>query len=424
MRLAAILLVPLLASLSACSAGSDPVAPTEAPQPGPEVGFWSERLDRDPYDYIARIRVATALMSDARATGDHSGYVTAEGHLRDALGIAPDCVDAHVTLAFALSAQHRFVDARKSAERALELDPDDTGAWAALGDALLETGDTAGAARAYGRVADDDRGLFALSRSANVAAAEGRFDEAVTLLREAADVGESRGLRVSEYARCRVLAGDIEFQRGRWDEAEALYQKALEAWPNGTLPLEHLAELSAAQGRLAESRELYRRAISRGSHPELSAALAVVCDELGEHAEAARLSDAALDGYRRAIDAGDVGYLRHLALHLCDTANRPAEALPFAARDAELRPCAASYVVLAWVRHCAGDRDGALRDMAAAIATGAPAPGTDAETLWRGGVILDDANDAHGREWLTIALARNPRSPHRAEIARRTASGH
>jgi tetratricopeptide (TPR) repeat protein len=381
-----------------------PVSRSEA-----EVAFWRARVGRDDYDYISRIRLANALLTRARATGEHELPIEAEAIARRALEIAPSARDAWISMAFALSAQHRFREARAAAEKAVELNSNDEMAWCVLGDVALDLGDVETARDAYTRMSEDDEGLFSLARLANLAEVEGDTAEALRLLEAATARGTELGAQPVEIARCHVRIGTLHAARGRYDRAEAAYSAARDVWPDGYLVLEQLAALRFAEGRLDESEELYRRVVANAPHPDMIQGLARVVAAQGREDEAIRLRDRALAAFHADIESGDTGHYRHLALFLCDDLDAPEEALIWIRRDLELREDDGARITLAWIQMRAGRIDAALGTIGDDFDIRSL---HDPELLYRVGEVLRAGGTNTWRDAFERAIALNPR--HRA----------
>ena len=120
-------------------------------------------------------RAAREFAREGRAfeAGDVQGAI---GHLRKALEIDPDYMEAHNNLGARYMALHRFEDAAAEFRRATELDPAAEKAFANLGGALLMLGHDAEAEAAARRAVALDgtsaQGHYVLGR---VLAAEGRL---------------------------------------------------------------------------------------------------------------------------------------------------------------------------------------------------------------------------------------------------------
>jgi len=330
--------------------------------------FWTARMARDPYDYISPTRLGYAYLSDARRSGDFRLYGRAESALNEALRRAPDHATALLGLASARAARHRFAEAAALARKVASAQPGDADAYAALGDAEFGAGNLREAEAAYDEVARRSPGFDADTRRANLLHAEGRLDESVALMRRALADARARDLPADSIAWCHVILGSTLFERGEYAAAETEYQAALRLTPASYLALEHLAELRAYQYRDREAIALYEQAIALAPHPDFFEAIARVHEWAGRANDAKPWHLKARDGYRAAVDAGDPGYYRHLAMYYADVERRPEDAVMWAKKDLELRHDAEAWATLAWTLQRKGDADGAREANAKALA--------------------------------------------------------
>ena len=372
----------------------------------PEIAFWSGRVQRDADDHISATKLGYAYLKQARTTGDFRLYGKAEAALSEALKRSPGHYTALLGLATARAARHRFQEAIDLAKQAEAAQPKDPDAWAIIGDAYLGMGRLDEADGAYRVVAAKAPGFVTDTRMANLMHARGRTTEAIALLRAALADAIARDLPKESQAWCHVILGATLFDRGEWTAAETEYRAGLALTPDSYVAIEHLAELRSYQRRDKEALPLYERAIALAPHPDFFEAVARTHEWVGRKAEAARWHARARDGYLAAVEAGDPGYYRNLAMFFTDVEPRPSEAVRWARKDLELRQDHAAWSTLAWALHGQRDLAGAREANARAIATGAE----DAGMWFRAGVIEKDSGNVRAaRAAFERALAINPR---------------
>src|SRR5262249_37501362 len=100
-------------------------------------------------------RLAGAYIQKARESGDLTYYDLAEKAVRrslDLLSDVPAATPAMVYLATVEFARHRFREAAKEAQRALDLNPSGISAYGVLGDAVFEMGEYDRAEAAYAKL--------------------------------------------------------------------------------------------------------------------------------------------------------------------------------------------------------------------------------------------------------------------------------
>ncbi len=379
-----------------------------------KVRFWLNRIEKDKTDSIAKVKAGAALVQLARESGRQNYYLQAEQILRDSIHMGASSYDTLVMLSFALSAQHRFNESVEFAKQAIEIDPYKETAWAALGDAYLEQGQIDLAEETYNKLLSFGSSFFSLTRIANLTLFKGNYEESISILRSALEIGEKRGVNSKELARVYTQIGENNFQRGLFNKADIEYNKALELWPDGYLPMEHLAELRAYQQRFTESRNLYEQVIKIAPYPEILEVYAGVLQEIGEQDQANRIYKQVLDHYYLLANSGDSGYYRTLALFLTDQEMQPEKALDWAKKDLAIRPTSESYIVLAWVLHQLGNIDEAELWANKALDHKIV---LNAENLFRAAVIYQSAKkNALAIDLYTQAKALNPRHSNLTEI--------
>ena len=176
--------------------------------------------------------------------------------------LRPDAA-AYARVAYAQELQGHLPAAigsmRMAAEATGAQDPESL-AWhaAQIGNLLLQTGDIDGAAREFARAGHAFPGHpFAEAGMARVAAARGRYDEALTIYRALMSKAPT-----SEIA---IAAGDLLSMRGDDDEAQAMYARAeaieRDAWLTEARLTTNLARMLAERGvRTVEAVQLAEEA--------------------------------------------------------------------------------------------------------------------------------------------------------------------
>jgi len=175
---------------------------------------------------------------------------------RRAIALAPGLAMAHNNLGLLLAGQGQRAEAIVSYREALRLNPRYVEALNNLGNALREQGEVREAASVYrqavqldGSRADSHGNLgYALLQLRRVADATASFRTAIALQPNdaPAHLGLAAALRVQGLA----------------DEAEASCRAALAAEPGSSAALSLFGELCADRGRFAEAQQLFERAIA------------------------------------------------------------------------------------------------------------------------------------------------------------------
>jgi tetratricopeptide (TPR) repeat protein len=144
----------------------------------------------------------------------------------------------------------------------------------------------------------------------------------------------------------KLQRGLIAWERGRIDEALALYNAAAGELPGWWLIDEQIAEAKRLSGDTAGARALFESIIGRGSRPEHM-------DELARLLREGKTPDAATEWIRRAaaihrerLESLPEASVGHAVEHFLQF-GAPAEASELARRNAELRPFGEAQIALA-----------------------------------------------------------------------------
>lgn len=335
------------------------------------IGFFEERLKRDPGDYIAANQFADRLLRRLARNGRIEDLRRADEITTLSLKAGPPKQNPGGLAARArvLSALHRFREAADLARQLETTDPGKPLSQQVLGDALLALGDPDGAERAYVEArkrGGQDAGTE--YRAAGLAWQRGDIEAGARHLDAVVEFAKTDSPEVRSWAL--VQRGELAFRRGRHESAEKDYVAALALAPDYWTAIEHLAELRGAQGRDAEAGQLFERAANVTGRPEMWQALGDLHAFYKRPAEAKAAHDKALAGYRASIDRGEVLYIHHLAGFFSDSREDSAQAVGFAQRDLKLRQTGAAWDALAWAQYRSGDFKAALESSAKALATG------------------------------------------------------
>ncbi len=194
----------------------------------------------DPY-----VMLSIGFMHKARETADGAYYTRAEAADEKALSIDPKNPGAIRQMSWIYAGQHRFPEARDAARRAIEIMPHDAASYGMLGDALIELGDYDGAEKAVQQMADIRPDVSAYTRVSYLRELFGDTEGALEMMSAAA---HSASPREPEYlAWCRAHYGNLLFNCGRLDAAEAEYLVALSVFPDYHYALTGMGRVCAAE---------------------------------------------------------------------------------------------------------------------------------------------------------------------------------
>ena len=372
--------------------------------------FLEKRVVADPDDIIAQNRLADIYLQRLSENGDYEWLRRAGEAARRSLASVPAQQNATglYVQARVEYESHHFAAARDLASALIKIEPTKSRGFALLGDALLEYGDLEEAAAAYEKMRERKAAPVEIeARLGHLEVARGGRDAArVHLERAVAAARQLSPVNPEITASCLVQAGELEFDSGKWEEAEKNYEAALAERPADVGALVRLAELRAAQAKYEEAISLFERAISQKPRPEFWHALGDVFAAAGKPEIAGQWRARAREAYLKNATEGNAHYFHHLAEFFSDTEPNPEEALKWARRDAELRHTAAVQDALAWALYRGGDLKQAVSVATKVLAGGVK----DAEILAHAGTIFLAAGDsARGNELLVAAARVNPR---------------
>ena len=194
------------------------------------------------HEAIGRLRLAT---------GDAA---VAESAFRQALAIVPGSPDALIGLASALAAVGRVEDAEQAYRQAIAAQPRYGASHTAYGKFLYSRGRNKEAIAAYEQgtiLMPDNPDAFSNLGVAYFLA--GDFERAGRALKHALEIEPRRG-GYTNY-------GSLQYYRGHFAEAEALFRKALEFAPADNRLWGNLADAMRFDGKPDQARDAYRRAL-------------------------------------------------------------------------------------------------------------------------------------------------------------------
>ena len=263
------------------------------------------RLASKPGDASATVRLADALLRQARVLTHSAPAVKAERVLRSFLARTPGGpyqYQAQRLLATALASQHRFDEAIKEAERCLQARPDDAVLYGIIGDSKLELGDREAAFAAFERMVALRPDGTSYARVAYARELNGDRDGAIRLMTMALEATSPNDVEAIAWHRAQL--GALYFGSGRVDQASREFDHAIYLFAGYPLALEGQARVAHARGRHAAALALVDQ-LTTGTPTSSALALsAEVLRSLGRDAEAAKrdvLAEAVRTSERPAV---------------------------------------------------------------------------------------------------------------------------
>ena len=338
------------------------------------IAFYEARLGGRA-TYPAYTGLGLAYLQKARETGIPRYFDDAKRYLLESQRRQLN-YEALKGLAAVHLALHEFHEALAAAEEAVKTRPADPEAVGALFDAHLALGEDGKAERVFDTLRSQSPGFLTESRLSNLEEYRGRLAEARdAMLRACADAERAR-LPSATRAWCRVRLGALFVTTCEPARAEREYREALGLFPDYYLAREHLAELAAAQGRIAEAIAWYEGLLRTNPGPHYTLALTDLEAATSGDDRAAAVRAAALTALRDSAESGHRADWRTLALHLLEDDATVDEGLRWAERDWDNRRDSFAADTLAWAFH----RRGRLTE-AGTLVTRMLEPGTRAPTM-------------------------------------------
>ncbi|MER7699447.1 tetratricopeptide repeat protein [Streptomyces sp. NPDC096095] len=323
-----------------------------------------QRTDAHPDDPAAWAGLARAEIEQARITLDAGRLDAAEKALRRSLDLdGTDNYGAVTGQGLLANARHEFPRGREYGLRATRMAPDRPDGYAVLADAEIQLGNYRRARAAVQRMLDIAPTTAAYSRAAYDLETNGRPDDAAIALRRALDSAATPDERAFTEARL----GDLAWSRGRADEAERHYRRALAAVPDHPYGRAGIARATAARGRTGAALELYTRLVERMPLPQFlleALELRHACGDTRGGGERA-----ALEAQVRMVRADGGPVDPHLVLYAAGHGD-PEVAVELGRRAWKHARGVIVADALGWALHRAGQNTEALAHARRAAATG------------------------------------------------------
>ncbi|HEX6507868.1 MAG TPA: tetratricopeptide repeat protein [Chloroflexota bacterium] len=385
-----------LASFTVGDAIGSPHASTDA-----LIRRYQRIVRTQPHSAPALINLALAYMQKERETNDVTYYQLTDDALQTALRLDPNNVQAVDYEAWVALGRHDFVTAAQVAQRAIDLNPGDPGAYANLGDAEANLGNYAAMVHAYQRMINLKPSLVSYNRASYARWLYGDVRGAVRFMLLAIRAGSTIPENV---AWCESQLGDDYFNDGFVLGAESMYRTALQTFPHYAPALAGLATVEYSLGHPRAAIRYYRQAIAIVPLPQYVTGLGDLYTHLGDTRDAAR-QYALIHFIDHVFAINHVRYGVETAQYDADHNVNVAQALQIARSEARTRNDSLTLDTLAWAMYRNGLYADALRTEQKAMRLGTHY----APYLFHAGMIearLGNVEEAQG--YLHSALMINP----------------
>jgi tetratricopeptide (TPR) repeat protein len=320
-----------------------------------DIAFYQGRVQQRPADGLDRAALAGAYLKMARVSGAANWYLLAEQAAQVSLQKLPFANDGAVmVLAEIAQAKHEFA---KAAALAQSVASANSGAIVVT--SQLARGELAKAEMVANDLVAATPSLGSLSLRGSVRLAQGKHDAALADFQAAIAAEEPAEQRGS--AQVRTFLGRLYASQGKLQQAEVLYQEALNIVPNYPLALLHLAELEARQGHYRVAKRYYQQlATPAGLHGTARVSALQNKSDSGEWQRAEQ-------ALRQQIDQNALGHRRDLAHLLLERGLEKdlSEAIALLQLEVQNRRDAETLDMLAWALLRAGqwrDAQSAIRE--------------------------------------------------------------
>jgi tetratricopeptide (TPR) repeat protein len=309
------------------------------------------RAAEDPTDQDACLRASGLLSLRARVTGDIDEASRAIDATTRCLAHHPS-VNAYLLRAGQQQTLHRFAQARADVNGARALGADVQRVRGLERDLDWNAGLWGPAAQSIRADAAQRPSVWSIAQLARLEHDLGRFDAAEALYERALSVVDDTGP---------IAVSLLEVQRGmnladarRFDEAERTFRSAIARMPMLVAAKDHLAETLHRLGRDGEATRLYEELVSGTSDPEFKGALASLYRARGRVAEADALRQSALRRWEELLAAYPEAMAWHASEFFAGEGGDPERARSLLRRNVELRPNPQSLEALARAERDAG----------------------------------------------------------------------
>lgn len=348
----------------------------------------------------AWVQLGDVLAQCQRTTLEMAWVEMAEKAYQEALRLRKDLQPAMTGLAWVHGARHQFDLSILWAEKVLAADPASAPALGIIGDAAVELGDYDKAFDSYQKMMDSKPDLSSWSRGAHVLWLTGDQTRAVRLMEQAVRSG---GPFAENTAWCRARLALMLFSDGALEPAAQALEPALSGENQHVSVLLAAGKIAAARGRFEDAERFYKKALEHGANLEGWIGLGDLYAVQDRRAEAEKCYGEVEKQHFRHRETGVHDHME-MARFYADHDRAPAEAQRLALEHGEVRN-AFEADTLAWVFFKNGNQPKAIEFIKRALAHATP----DAGIHYHAGCIAAAAGDrVSAMKHLDQALSRNP----------------
>ena len=244
-----------------------------------------DRLKAVPGDWRSYAGLGLAYVQQARVTADPTYYPKAEGVLQRSIELnGADNFDALTGLAALAAARHDFASALSWGEKAKAVNPYNASIYAVIGDAQVELGRYDEALKTFQTMIDIRPDLATYARVSYGWELQGSYQNAIKAMKLALEAAATP----TDAAWAANQLGDLYFNSGDLDRAEAYYRQGLARDDTFVPAHAGLAKVEAARGQIQQAIANYSWVVERLPSPEYVIALGDLYSVKGQTDLAAR----------------------------------------------------------------------------------------------------------------------------------------
>lgn len=366
-----------------------------------QIQALQEKLRSHPEDWQAYTQLGLVYLQKVRETGDPTYYQKTEEALDKAFSHQPDdYVSVSASGALAL-ARHQFHSALELGEKARQINADRPYAYGVIADAQIELGQYSEAVETLQAMVNLRPDMSSYSRISYIRELHGDISGAMDMMQRAVDSGTSN---LESTAWVRTQLGNLYFNTGNLEQAEAEYQRTLQDRPNYVYAIAGLGRVQAARGNMDEAIKLLEKAVAIMPMPEFVITLGDLYQTTGQQ-EKADQQYKLVATIEKLYRANGVDVDMEIALFNADHDQNLPETLALAQKAYANRPSIHGADALAWALYKTGNYTEAQKYSEKALQLGTK----DALKLFHAGLIaLKLGHQTTAREYLEGALTINP----------------
>ncbi|HMS40083.1 MAG TPA: tetratricopeptide repeat protein [Pyrinomonadaceae bacterium] len=345
-------------------------------------------------------QLAIAYIKRARQTGDFSLNSKAETAVKKSLEIDP-----RNAIALKLSASlhltfHRFNEALKAGKQLTKDYPQDAFGYGVLADANTELGNYKDAIDAAQKMVDLKPNSSSYARVAHLRSLHGDTEGAIEMFKTAARTTDPSDKEAQSWAL--VQLGDEYWKYGKYEEAEKVYDEALQNLPNYYLALAAKGKVRASLNDFDGAIKILTDTNNRVPNVETAILLGDIYARQGNGEKAKEHYDL-VEVIEKKIGVNNDQ--KRLALLWADHDWKLDEALAITKHESNERKDIFTTDALAWTLY----KKGMLTDAKTAITEAMNLKSNDARILYHAGMIEKDlGNRTESKKLLEQALKLNP----------------